>query len=59
MDVTDHIGEGVSSLACHGTYIGSLGEQSFDPDAFLRDTYHQVGETLGVQFGVAFELISA
>ena len=59
VDVTDHIGEGVDSLVCHGTYIDSLGDEAFDPDSFLRDSCHQVGETLGVQFGVAFELIPA
>ena len=57
VDVTDHIGEGVASLACHGTYIESLGHDAFDPDRFLRDSCRQVGEMLGVRFGVAFELV--
>lgn len=57
VDVTDHIREGVASLACHRTYIDSLGDAAFDPGSFLRDTCGQVGETLGVRFGVAFELV--
>ncbi len=57
VDVTDHIEEGVASLYCHRTYIESLGDPTFDPDSFLRTSCQQVGETLGVDFGVAFELI--
>lgn len=57
VDVTDHIDAGVASLVCHGTYIDNLGEGAFDPDAFLRDNCHQAGKTLGVQYGVTFELI--
>ena len=41
----------------HRTYIESLGDPSFSPDSFLRNSCRQVGETLGVQFAVAFELI--
>ncbi|MCY4663902.1 MAG: PIG-L family deacetylase, partial [Acidimicrobiaceae bacterium] len=57
VDVTGHIGEGVASLACHGIYIESLGDASFNPDSFLRDSCQQAGAMLGVQYGVAFELI--
>ena len=57
VDVTDHLVEAVASLCCHRTYIESLGDPSFSPDSFLRDSCQQVGETLGVQFGVVFELI--
>ncbi len=57
VDVTDHIGAGVASLVCHSTYIDNLGEGAFDPDTFLRESCQQVGGTIGVQFGVAFELI--
>ena len=57
VDVTDHLAEAVASLRCHRAYIDSLGDPTFSPDSFLRDSCQQVGETLGVQFGVAFELI--
>ena len=57
VDVTDHIDAGVASLVCHSTYIDNLGDGAFDPDSFLRDRCRQVGETIGVQYGVAFELI--
>ena len=57
VDVTDHIGEGVASLVCHSTYIDNLGEGAFDPDAFLRGSCQQAGETLGVRYAVTFELI--
>ncbi len=51
------VGEGVASLVCHSTYIDNLGEGAFDPNEFLRSTCSQVGGTIGVQFGIAFELI--
>ena len=57
VDVTDHLAQGVASLRCHRAYIESLADPSFSPDSFLRDSCQQVGATLGVQFGVAFELI--
>ena len=57
VNVTDHIGEGVASLACHGTYIENLGDAAFNPDSFLRDNCQGVGKMLGVRYGVAFELI--
>ena len=57
VDVTDHLARGVASLDCHRIYIDSLGDEAFDPDSFLRDSCRQVGQTLGVPFGVAFELI--
>ena len=57
VDVTDHLAEAVASLRCHRAYIESLGDPSFSPDSFLRDSCQHVGETLGVPFGVAFELI--
>ena len=57
VDVTDHLAAGVDSLLSHRVYIESLGDPSFDPDSFLSDNCRQVGETLGVQYGVAFELI--
>ena len=57
VDVTDHLAQGVDSLCCHRAYIESLGDPDFSPEAFLRDSCQQVGELLGAQFGVAFELI--
>ena len=57
VDVTDHLAQAVDSLRCHRVYIESLGDPSFNPDSFLRDSCQQVGETMGAQFGVAFELI--
>ena len=57
VDVTDHLDEAVASLRCHRIYIESLGDAAFSPDSFLRDSCRQVGETLGVAFGVTFELI--
>ena len=57
VDVTEHIAAGVASLRCHSTYIESLGDKAFDPDSFLRDNCRQVGDMLGVEFAVAFELI--
>ena len=57
VDVTGHLAQAVDSLRCHRVYIASLGDPSFSPDSFLRDSCQHVGETLGVPFGVAFELI--
>ena len=57
VDVTDHIAEGVASLVCHSTYIDNLGDGAFDPESFLRENCQRVGGTMGVPFGVAFELI--
>ena len=57
VDVTDHLAEGVASLRCHRAYIDSLGDPDFHPDSFLRDSCQQVGEMLGVQYAVVFELI--
>jgi len=57
VDVTDHLAEGVASLCCHRTYIESLGDPTFRPDSFLRSGCQRAGEMLGVEFGVAFELI--
>ena len=57
VDVSDYLEAGVASLLCHRVYIDSLGDPSFDPDAFLRQMGGKVGEELGVPFGVAFELV--
>ena len=57
VDVTDHLDRAVASLECHRTYIDSLADAAFNPDSFLRDNCGRVGQTLGVPFAVAFEVI--
>ena len=59
VDVTDHLADAVASLHCHRVYIQSLGDPGFDPDSFLRNSCGGVGEMLGVEYGVSFELIPA
>ena len=57
MDVSDHLDEAVASLLCHRTYIDNLGDPSFDPDSFLRNSSGNAGAMLGTRYGVTFELI--
>jgi len=56
VDVTDTIDVGVASLRCHRTYLDALGGD-FDPDRFLRSAAHATGESAGVEYAVAFELV--
>jgi LmbE family N-acetylglucosaminyl deacetylase len=58
VDVTDHIGDGVTSLLFHKTYIEALGED-FDADSFLRQGAAAGGAALGVEYAVTFNLVPA
>lgn len=58
VDVTDHIGDGVSSLLCHKTYIEAL-EEDFDAESFLEQGAAAAGATLGVKYAVTFNLVPA
>lgn len=57
VDVTDSIDAGVASLRCHETYLRALGDGP-DPDEFLRGAARGIGEQVGVDYAVAFEMIS-
>ena len=56
VDVTGHLDAGVASLRAHAAYIASLGDDSFDADAFLRRGAEVTGVTIGVTHAVSFEV---
>ncbi len=56
VDVTDTIELGISSLACHETYLDALGDHA-DPDTFLRANARAAGERLGCDYATAFEIV--
>lgn len=59
VDVTDWIDRGVASLREHHVYLASLaqGTPGTDPDSFLRGMGTAVGESIGIEYAVAFEVI--
>ena len=56
VDVTTFIDKGIDSLKEHRVYIENL-SQRFDPDEFLRWNGSAVGERLGCEYAVSFEVI--
>ncbi len=56
VDITDHLETGIASLRCHSIYLENLGANAPDPDQMLRGTAQSIGPSLGVEYGVAFEL---
>jgi LmbE family N-acetylglucosaminyl deacetylase len=56
VDIGDHIEDGIASLREHEAYIAGLGQDDFDPDAFLRSSARAAGEAAGVDYAVPFEL---
>jgi LmbE family N-acetylglucosaminyl deacetylase len=58
VDVTHFIDRGVASLQEHVQYIKGLGGD-FDPSAFLRDAARGLGESLGCEYAISFEVFHA
>jgi LmbE family N-acetylglucosaminyl deacetylase len=58
IDVTGYLDRGVASLREHRAYIAGLGDDSFDPDTFLRTNAVAAGQALGVEHAVSVELIA-
>lgn len=58
VDVGETIHVGVTSLECHRTYLDALGGD-IDPDSFLRSGARATGETVGLAYAVAFEVVPA
>lgn len=58
-DVSNHIQFGVASLEAHRVYLDSLpeGTRGKNPDEFLRGGAARVGQLIGVDYAVGFELI--
>lgn len=59
VDVTDTIGRGVDSLREHRVYIDGLGDASFDPDRFLRESARTPGQQVGCDYAITFQRFSA
>jgi LmbE family N-acetylglucosaminyl deacetylase len=57
VDIGDHLGAGIASLACHRTYLDNLGGDPLDPAAFLTQAAHRDGPRLGVEAATTFEVI--
>ncbi|MEO7372075.1 MAG: PIG-L deacetylase family protein [Ilumatobacteraceae bacterium] len=57
VDVTGYLDIGIQSLLCHETYLANLGA-GHDPGESLRTSAASVGERFGVQYAVAFELVT-
>ena len=56
VDVSDFIDKGVESLSKHAVYLNNL-SQDVDPDEMLRWNASVSGESLGVDYAVAFQVI--
>jgi LmbE family N-acetylglucosaminyl deacetylase len=56
VDVGGYLDAGVASLECHRAYIDGLG-QDFDPRSFLEGHAREMGERLGVDLAIAFQVI--
>ena len=55
VDVTETLDLGVASLREHRVYIEGLGDDSFDPDRFLRQSALAAGNATGCQYAVMFQ----
>ncbi len=58
VDVTGYVDRGIESLRCHELYLANLEGATDDPGETLRSAAASVGERLGVQHAVAFELVT-
>ncbi|HVX17204.1 MAG TPA: PIG-L deacetylase family protein [Acidimicrobiales bacterium] len=58
VDITGHLDRGVASLRAHAAYLAGLGDNTIDPDEFLRAMASTAGARAGVEHAVAFELIA-
>ena len=56
VDVTDFLDDGIRSLSRHRTYLDNL-PGATDPDAFLRSAAANMGQLIGVEYAVAFEVM--
>ena len=56
VDIGAHLDDGIASLRQHAAYIEGLGDPDFDPDAFLRAAARAVGEQVGCEYAVSFEV---
>lgn len=56
VDIGRHVEDGIASLREHRAYIEGLGQPDFDPDAFLRSGARAVGEQVGCEYAVSFEV---
>lgn len=56
VDIGAHLERGIVSLREHAAYIEGLGDPGFDPDAFLRGSARALGEQVGVEHAVPFEV---
>jgi len=54
VDVTDTIDAGVASLREHVAYLDGLGDNTLDPDEFLRSSARGGGKTAGCELAVLF-----
>jgi LmbE family N-acetylglucosaminyl deacetylase len=50
VDVTETLDRGIASLREHRVYIEGLGDASFDPDGFLRDSARNAGTSAGCEY---------
>ena len=55
VDVSDTLDLGVASLREHKVYIDGLGDDSFDPDGFLRGSARSAGTSAGCEYAVTFQ----
>jgi LmbE family N-acetylglucosaminyl deacetylase len=58
VDVTDHLADGVASLACHASYLAGLGETAADAEERLRSAAEAAGPRIGVRLATTFELVT-
>ena len=59
VDVTDTLDLGIASLREHRVYLEGLGDDSFDPDSFLRQSARAAGNVSGCQYAVTFQRFPA
>jgi LmbE family N-acetylglucosaminyl deacetylase len=58
VDITDHLSDGVASLACHASYLAGLGETAADAEERLRSAAEAAGPRLGTRLATTFELVT-
>ena len=59
VDVSDTLDLGIASLREHRVYLEGLGDDSFDPDSFLRQSARAAGNSSGCQYAVTFQRFPA
>ncbi len=58
VDVTETLDLGVASLREHVVYVDGLGDATFDPDRFLRESARIAGRRAGCEYAVTFQRFS-